>query len=282
MDTVCGPLSGLNIDWSWLRTPASERSTSSRPKEMMDTFNENMKEITQHEKHVKEKQKYLQQKLKKESWESSESDEDTEGEDLSKGNRQAMESDEKSTWNRAKSSGRLANHLHKSLEDKVTDDLMALEKQKNLEEPLRNPKRWQHMPFDLGFHFNKEEALDLLESSRKSQQNRTFNQNGLQFDEHDVIVKNFGFRQVEEPLDSVKVERLVHDEKFPERFDATERFVLDWQTAILGVAVASCLIFFLVAAIYTVQHAKHWRKLRHYFNAGEHKFSDDESGTLIK
>lgn len=279
-DTMCGPLSELNLDWSWLKNPdKSHKNPSNQQKEMLETFKENYRQIRQHEKHVRERQKILQQKLDKNSEVDNDGDDEIEGGDIFVGDKHRIktgDSDEE-IWNKLKKLGRNSNQLHKSLEDKVSDDLTALEKQKDLEDPLTDIKKWRknifRMPFDLEhgninhLHFDNEEAMDLLKSSKKEETTDKYDPNHLKFDENDILIKDFDVTKVEEPLAGVKMEKLVDDSKFQDKFSSTEKFILDWQTIILGLAVSSCLIFFLVAAVYSIQHAKHWKKLRNYFDA---------------
>lgn len=254
---------------------------------MLETFKENFKQIRQHEKH-KERIKILQQKLDK-SHSDEDSDDEIEGGDIFVGDKHRIKTgdSEEEIWNKLKTISRNTNHNnhHKSLEDKVSDDLTALEKQKNVEDTLLNFKKWRKnvfkMPFDLEngninhLHFNNEEAMELLKSSKKKDVDdvdelggKKYDPNHLKFDDDGILIKNFGFDKVEEPLAGVKMEKLVDDSKFTDKFSSTEKFILDWQTIILGIAVSSCLIFFIVAGVYSVQHAKHWKKLRNYFDAG--------------
>lgn len=63
------------------------------------------------------------------------------------------------------------------------------------------------------------------------------------------------------------------DEREPKmsavKFTAAERFVWDWQAVALTSAVAACLLFFAVVAVYSVLHARQWRRLKSNINTGE-------------
>lgn len=48
-------------------------------------------------------------------------------------------------------------------------------------------------------------------------------------------------------------------------FSATEELIWDWQAVALALAVFACLLFFVVACVYTVQHARQWRRLKDNF-----------------
>jgi hypothetical protein len=48
-------------------------------------------------------------------------------------------------------------------------------------------------------------------------------------------------------------------------FSATEELVWDWQAVALALAVFACLLFFVVACVYTVHHARQWRRLKDNF-----------------
>lgn len=48
-------------------------------------------------------------------------------------------------------------------------------------------------------------------------------------------------------------------------FSATEELVWDWQAIALALAVFACLLFFVVACVYTVHHARQWRRLKDNF-----------------
>nr|CAD7199913.1 unnamed protein product [Timema douglasi] len=55
----------------------------------------------------------------------------------------------------------------------------------------------------------------------------------------------------------------------PEPFSAAESLVWDGQAVALAMAVFACLLFFVVAAIYSIHHARQWRRLKDNFEAGE-------------
>ncbi|KAK6620453.1 hypothetical protein RUM44_006854 [Polyplax serrata] len=242
-DTVCGPFSQFNIDWTWSKNHGSHSSGNSKhenlPKKMLDTFKENFDQIRQHEEHMKLKERYLRRNHKK----------DMDTENL------------KSFWEKLKSANK-----HRSLQEKVADDMGRDKKRNRLDKPTITMPWEKLYPLSDTLHFSNKEALDLLKSSRKpeSKENETYDPNNLKFDENGILVKKFEFIKVD---DNVKMEKLVGDPKFSEEFSTTEKFILDWQTVILGIAVSSCVVFFLVAAIYSVQHAKHWKKLINYFDS---------------
>jgi wengen protein len=48
-------------------------------------------------------------------------------------------------------------------------------------------------------------------------------------------------------------------------FSATEELIWDWQAVALALAVFACLLFFIVACVYTVHHARQWRRLKDNF-----------------
>jgi len=56
-------------------------------------------------------------------------------------------------------------------------------------------------------------------------------------------------------------------------FTATERLVWDWQAVALASAVAACLLFFTVVAIYSVLHARQWRRLKTNFDTDVEELS---------
>lgn len=269
---MCGPLSELNIDWTWLNTQThSGGKVGSGQKEMMDTFKENLEQIRKHELHMKEKEMYQKRKHQKDL-EDDDSEDEIEGGDILVGDRYKFKKDEgeQSLWNKLK-----LMKKHRTLGDKVSDE-MTLKNERNenhLEMPMKTLKTWQKLlraRADAQLHFDDEEAFELLKSSRneENKKNETYDPNHLKFDENGILIKNFGFTKVE---DNVKMEKLIDEAKFPEDFSTTEKFILDWQTVILGIAVCSCIIFFLVAAFYSMQHAKHWKKLKNHFDAGTWK-----------
>lgn len=48
-------------------------------------------------------------------------------------------------------------------------------------------------------------------------------------------------------------------------FSATEEFIWDWQAVALALAVFACLLFFVVACVYSIHHARQWRRLKDHF-----------------
>ena len=226
---------------------------------MLDTFKENFDQIRQHELHMKEKQK---RKHKKGSDESSE---EIESGDIFIGDRYKLKAFEDGDKNAMRL---LIKHGNSDL--KFRDEIKSSngKNHNRLDDSLTMLKTWQKLlrpHFSDGkIHVNDDKAPDVLKKNGK--ENDLYDPNHLKFDENGILIKNFGFTKIE---DNVKIEKLIDDIKFSEDFSTTEKFILDWQTVILGIAVSSCIIFFLVAAIYSIQHAKHWKKLRNYFDAGE-------------
>lgn len=58
-------------------------------------------------------------------------------------------------------------------------------------------------------------------------------------------------------------------------FSTAETLVWDWQAGVLVAAVCACLLFFIVAAAYSCQHALHFKKLKKHLDAGECRQTDD-------
>ena len=250
-------------DWTWLKNHGSHSKKGkhgNNQKEMLDTFKENFDQIRQHELHMKEKQK---RKHKKGSDENSE---EIESGDIFIGDRYKLKAFEDGDKNAMRL---LIKHGNSDL--KFTDEIKSSngKNHNRLEgDSLTMLKTWQkllrpHFP-DGKIRVNDDKVPDVLKKNGK--ENDLYDPNHLKFDENGILIKNFGFTKIE---DNVKIEKLIDDIKFSEDFSTTEKFILDWQTVILGIAVSSCIIFFLVAAIYSIQHAKHWKKLRNYFDAGE-------------
>lgn len=52
-------------------------------------------------------------------------------------------------------------------------------------------------------------------------------------------------------------------------FSNVETLVWDWQAIVLAMAVCACILFFLVAAAYSVHHARQWKRLKENFEAGK-------------
>ncbi|KAK3912276.1 putative RNA-directed DNA polymerase from transposon BS [Frankliniella fusca] len=52
-------------------------------------------------------------------------------------------------------------------------------------------------------------------------------------------------------------------------FTTAETLVWDWQAGVLVAAVCACLLFFIVAAAYSCQHAWHFKKLKKNLDAGK-------------
>ena len=48
-------------------------------------------------------------------------------------------------------------------------------------------------------------------------------------------------------------------------FSAAEEFIWDWQAVALALAVFACLLFFVVACVYSIHHARQWRRLKDHF-----------------
>lgn len=233
---------------------------------MLDTFKENFDEIRQHELHKKEKQRYLRRKHNKHADDGSD---EIEGGDIFVGDHYQLGKNGKMIKN-LRDSFKISSK-HRALGENIMDDgeRKKYKSRNHFDEPEMTLKTWQKLfrAHSEGLHFNNVEAFELLKNTRASdkEENETYDPNNLKFDENGILIKNFGFEKVE---DNVKMEKLIDESKLSEDFTTTEKFILDWQTVILGIAVSSCIVFFLVAAIYSVQHAKHWKKLRNYFDAG--------------
>jgi hypothetical protein len=52
-------------------------------------------------------------------------------------------------------------------------------------------------------------------------------------------------------------------------FSTAERFVSDWQVVAFVSAIVSCLLFFVVAIIYTILNARQWRRVKIRYEVGE-------------
>jgi len=55
-----------------------------------------------------------------------------------------------------------------------------------------------------------------------------------------------------------------------EPFSSVETLVWDWQAVVLISAIATCVIFLIVIAIYTCYYAQQWRKIKKTFDSGEY------------
>lgn len=56
-------------------------------------------------------------------------------------------------------------------------------------------------------------------------------------------------------------------------FSATETLVWDWQVVVLGLAVCACVLFFVVTGIYSIHHARQWRRFKSTFEADVEELS---------
>lgn len=56
-------------------------------------------------------------------------------------------------------------------------------------------------------------------------------------------------------------------------FSTAETLVWDWQAGVLVAAVCACLLFFIVAAAYSCQHALHFKKLKKHLDADMEEIS---------
>lgn len=85
----------------------------------------------------------------------------------------------------------------------------------------------------------------------------------ISFVEDFIVVKDAGKAAVEpaEPVDD--------GVSTQETFTTAETLVWDWQAGVLVAAVSACLLFFVVAAVYSCQHAWHFRALKKHLDAGE-------------
>lgn len=52
-------------------------------------------------------------------------------------------------------------------------------------------------------------------------------------------------------------------------FSSIEALVWDWQAIALTLAVFSCILFFLIIALYSLHQARQWRRLKENFEAGK-------------
>lgn len=52
-------------------------------------------------------------------------------------------------------------------------------------------------------------------------------------------------------------------------FTKAETVVWDWQDVTMSLAVFSCILFFLVIALYSLHQARQWKKLKENFDAGK-------------
>lgn len=56
-------------------------------------------------------------------------------------------------------------------------------------------------------------------------------------------------------------------------FTSTENLIWDWQAIALSLAVFACLLFFLVAGLYSVHQARQWKRLKDNFEADVEELS---------
>lgn len=63
------------------------------------------------------------------------------------------------------------------------------------------------------------------------------------------------------------LEQKVSPERIP--FSAAETFVWDWQAVALISAIIACILFFILAGVYSILHARQWRTLKNHFNVGK-------------
>lgn len=61
---------------------------------------------------------------------------------------------------------------------------------------------------------------------------------------------------------------ILTDEVVSLPFSAAETLVWDWQAVAVASAVASCLVFFLVVALYFLFNTRHWKKVNKHYNKG--------------
>jgi hypothetical protein len=48
-----------------------------------------------------------------------------------------------------------------------------------------------------------------------------------------------------------------------------------WQAASLALAVIACLLFFIAAAVISINHARQWRRIEKHFDAGKQKLMNN-------
>jgi heme/copper-type cytochrome/quinol oxidase subunit 2 len=53
-----------------------------------------------------------------------------------------------------------------------------------------------------------------------------------------------------------------------EKEAATEEILWDWQVTTLLLAVIACLLFFIFAAIVSINYARQWKRMEKHFDAG--------------
>ncbi|XP_018331230.1 tumor necrosis factor receptor superfamily member wengen isoform X2 [Agrilus planipennis] len=65
-------------------------------------------------------------------------------------------------------------------------------------------------------------------------------------------------------------------------FSSAETLVWDWQAIALTLAIFSCILFFLVIALYSLHQAKQWRRLKENFEAvrKDTKIISDKKGNV--
>lgn len=258
-DTVCGRLSELNLDWSFLKHPDSGVKSTNSQKEMVQTFRENLEGIRQHEKHVREKQRYLheRQKQMKDSGEDYNEIED--------GERQA---NKKILLEKLRELGRWSWHYSDDpMEKKEREKVMKL-----LETLLDLPVVLDSFPNKKILHFDDDEAFELLRGGRKKKKKEEkqkeksdFDPNSLKYDENGVLLKNFGFSHVEDLPEVVKMEKLVDDGKYEQK-TTSEKDSSDWRLAIAAGLLVTHTIIILMIATYCMK--KNGKKIKDYFIAG--------------
>lgn len=95
-------------------------------------------------------------------------------------------------------------------------------------------------------------------------------------DPQEVIKEEMGRNIIYEKSKFSVVPIIKHDnleEMVPVTFTAAERLVWDWQAVAVVSAIAACLLFFLVIAIFVLFNARLWRKEKYSFNADSEEMS---------
>lgn len=70
---------------------------------------------------------------------------------------------------------------------------------------------------------------------------------------------------VNSSLDGGLLPRRISQSVVSAPFSSAEELVWDWQAVAMALAVFACLLFFAVACVYSVHHARQWRRLKDHF-----------------
>ena len=90
-------------------------------------------------------------------------------------------------------------------------------------------------------------------------------------DPQEIIKEEFGKNVIHE-RPKISVLPFVHENEdvVSVPFSTAEKFVSDWQVVAFVSAIVSCLLFFVVAIIYTVLNARQWRRVKIRYEVGEY------------